>query len=40
MHIYPDLDETDTLLILIGCRRNIISVMSRCGRSAGVAKTF
>ena len=40
MHIYPDLDETDTLLISIGRRRNIFPVMSRCGRSAGVTKTF
>ena len=40
MDIYPDLDETDKLLILTGCRCNIFPVMSRCGRSPGVAKTF
>ena len=40
MHIYPDLDETDTLSIFTGCRRNIFPVMYRCGRSAGVTKTF
>ena len=40
MHIYPDLDETDTLRVLIDCRCNIFPVMSRCGRFAGVTKTF
>ena len=40
MHIYPDLDETDKLLISTGYKRNIFPVMSRCGRSAGITKTF
>ena len=40
MHIYPDLDDTDTLSIFTGCRRNMFAVMSRWCRSAGVTKTF